>query len=599
MTPIELPKEKPSLRETLRVLPSALYFIYSLDRTFASLLVIVLLVNVPIAAASVVTIKRLTDALAAQNASEVWLWMGLLVSVSFVVMISEALRGTAGDILRYKVQIGITKRWLEHMNQLPYHVLEDTRFQSLAQAFDRKSHMLANIGQSVMWASANFFECLGLLAVLFYLPWQAVLIFLGAQVLRVILMKRAQQWSWDVIDRESREGKRAYYYQYVLTRLAMLQEAKAYGFAKTLLKRWSGLATTLLEARVRLVRANTVATFSGDAVQFIGLFIGLFLVLQRVLAGELAISVVVVFMTTLLQFQRTIASLAGQITWFNSEAVFLPIFDAFFRIVPEADTGKALPRTSLTIAFEDVWFRYPDTDQDIIRGLNFQFHQGDHIALVGLNGAGKSTLLKLLMRMYEPTRGRILVNGIDLRTIKPSAWRSALSILTQNIQWYDDTMENQILYGDIDRPKNNARLRMATHTSNIDEVIQGLPKGLQSHLGKQYAMEEDRPTELSGGQNQMLAIARTLYRDARIYIFDEPTSAVDAEKEEHFFSSLPEALQSRALIFVSHRFSTLRRARRILVMDAGCIIEDGTHEELLAKKGRYAELFTLQAKLYQ
>ena len=112
-------------------------------------------------------------------------------------------------------------------------------------------------------------------------------------------------------------------------------------------------------------------------------------------------------------------------------------------------------------------------------------------------------------------------------------------------------------------------------------------------------MEEDRPTELSGGQNQMLAIARTLYRDARIYIFDEPTSAVDAEKEEHFFSSLPEALQSRALIFVSHRFSTLRRARRILVMDGGRIIEDGTHEELLAKEGRYAELFTLQAKLYQ
>lgn len=599
MATIVLPKEKPSFRETIRALPSALAFIYSLDRPFAALLVGVSLLNVPIAAFSVITIKRLTDALTVHNATSVWYWMVLLLIVSLGVMLAEAARGMAGDILRYKVQIGVTRRWLEHMNRLPYDVLEDTRFQSLAQTFDRKSYMLSNIGQAVMWASSFFFECLGLMTILFYLPWQAVLIFLVAQILRVVLMKRAQQWSWDVIDRETREGKRAYYYQSVLTRLSMLQEAKTYGFAGTLLKRWKKMSQSLLEARIQVVRSNTVTTLSGDTVQFIGLFIGLFLVLQRVLAGELAISVVVVFMTTLLQFQRTIAQLAGQITWFNSESVFLPIFDAFFNIPQEQDVGKTIPKGVLTVSFEDVWFRYPGSDQDILRGLTLHFNQGDHIALVGLNGAGKSTLLKLLMRMYEPTRGRILVNGVDLRQIKPSAWRSALAVLTQDIQSYDDTVENQILYGDIERPKNNARLQMATKTSNFKEVLDELPRGIHSHIGKQYAMEEDKPTELSGGQNQMLAIARTLYRDAKIYIFDEPTSAVDAEKEEHFFSSLPEALQSRALLFVSHRFSTLRRARRILVMDAGRIIEDGTHEELLAKEGRYAELFALQAKLYQ
>jgi ABC-type multidrug transport system fused ATPase/permease subunit len=192
------------------------------------------------------------------------------------------------------------------------------------------------------------------------------------------------------------------------------------------------------------------------------------------------------------------------------------------------------------------------------------------------------------------------VNGIDLRNL--FSWRF-LSILTQNIQWYDDTMENQILYGDIDRPKNNARLRMATHTSNIDEVIQGLPKGLQSHLGKQYAMEEDRPTELSGGQNQMLAIARTLYRDARIYIFDEPTSAVDAEKEEHFFSSLPEALQSRALIFVSHRqryvaLAHSRRTGRIVKMvPRSCSRKKEDTPNSLRCKQSYTSSFPLRAFL--
>lgn len=599
MIDIALPEEKPSYREILRALPGALKFIYSLDPKFCLLLFLFTFVNIPAASLSVITMKRLTDALTVHDVRGVWVWMLCLAVTSLVFLIAGAFRGTAVDTLRYKIQMGTASRWLEHMNRLPYAVLEDVRFQSLAQAFDRKSYALPNIGQSLMWAAGMFFECLGLLTVLFYLPWQAIAIFLLAQMLRLLLMRRTQQWVWDVIDRETREGKRAYYYQSVLTRLPMLQEAKAFGFAPTLLKRWQKMSKSLLDARVRVVRSNSTVTIVADSVQFLGLFIGLFIVLQRVLSGQLSLSVVVVFMTALIQFQRAIAELAGQLNWFNSEAVFLPIFDAFFAVPTEQDKGKKLPSGSLRISFEDVWFRYPGTDQDIIRGLNLSFNQGDHIALVGLNGAGKSTLLKLLMRMYEPTRGKILVNDVDITHIKPSAWRAVLAVLTQNIQSYDDTVEHQILYGDIDRPKNMPRLKMATHTSNFDEVLEELPKGLQSHIGKQYAMEEDLPTELSGGQNQMLAIARTLYRDAKIYIFDEPTSAVDAEKEEHFFSSLPEALQSRALIFVSHRFSTLRRAKRILVMDAGKIIEDGSHEELLEKKGRYAELFSLQAKLYQ
>lgn len=450
-----------------------------------------------------------------------------------------------------------------------------------------------------MWMSGNLFAVIGLLTVFIYLPWQAVVIFLGAQIARVVLMQRAQKWSWDVIDGETREGKRAQYYQSVLTNLPTLQEAKTLGFDRIFLGRWKTVSEALLRARLRLSRANMWTTVTGDTVQFIGLMVGLAIVLLDVLRGERTLSVVVVFMTTLFQFQRTISSLAGNINWFSTESVVLPIFTAFFAIPEEKDQGQLLPKKPLTITFQDVWFRYPGTDKDILQGIDLTFSQGDHIALVGLNGAGKSTFLKLLMGMYQPTRGEILVNGIPLHRLKPSVWRSALSVLSQAIQRYDDTLENQILYGDIQGSTNRSRLRMAIGTSRFEEVVEELSKGLKTHVGKQYAMETDEPIELSGGQSQLLAIARTLYRDARIYVFDEPTSAVDAEKEEHFFSALPDALQSRALIFVSHRFSTLRRAKRILVMDQGRIIEDGTHEELLEKKGRYAELFALQAKMYQ
>lgn len=596
---IQVPNEKPSWKDILKALPDALKFIFSIDRAFVVMLIGVQFLEVPQGIMSVLVIKYLTDALTAGDANRAWRWFFIMLITFFIGLVMEGIRGVVGDTLRYKLQISLTRRWLEHMGALSYATLENTQFQSLGQMFERKAYMFWNVGMSLMWMSGNMFASLGLLSVFLYLPWPAVLIFIGAQIVRIVLMQRSQKWSWDVIDGETREGKRVQYHQSVLTNLSTLQEAKTLGFDREFLARWKKVSDALLQARLRLTRANMWTVVTGDAVQYAGLMIGLAIILVDVLHGHRTVSVVVVFMTTLFQFQRTISSLAGNINWFSTESVFLPIFKAFFAIPEEKEQGKSLPKKPLTIEFQDVWFRYPGTEKDILQGIHLTFTQSDHIALVGLNGAGKSTFLKLLMGMYRPTRGQILVNGTPLHELKPSAWRSALSVLSQTIQRYDDSLEDQILYGDIQKKKNSERFRMALETSRVQEVADELKNGLKAHIGKQYAMEGDEPIELSGGQNQLLAIARTLYRDARIYVFDEPTSAVDAEKEEHFFASLPNALQSRALIFVSHRFSTLRRASHILVMDEGKIIEAGTHEALLAKQGRYAELFALQAKMYQ
>ena len=239
------------------------------------------------------------------------------------------------------------------------------------------------------------------------------------------------------------------------------------------------------------------------------------------------------------------------------------------------------------------------SEEDVLRGVSFSFREGERIAIIGLNGAGKTTLLKLLMGVFHPTKGRIMINGVDLATIKPSAWRRALSVLSQEVPRFDDVLIDQIRYGDASSPLDEDRLKEAIQSSGLREVLSDFPKGLETHAGKQYAMPEDKAIELSGGQNQIIGIARALYRHARIYIFDEPTSSVDAQKEEHFFTTLPDVLSGKAILFVSHRFSTLRQAEHIIVIDQGRVIEEGSHEELMFKKGRYAELFTLQAKAYQ
>jgi ATP-binding cassette subfamily B protein len=281
------------------------------------------------------------------------------------------------------------------------------------------------------------------------------------------------------------------------------------------------------------------------------------------------------------------------------EALFLPIFKAYFTLEQEKDEGLDIPPGRLEVAFEDVWFRYPGGTEDVLRGLTFSFGEGDHLALVGLNGAGKTTILRLLMRVYDPTQGRITVNGVDLRELRPSAWRRALAVMGQDSNWFEDSVHNEVLNGDLSAGEDAERLGTAVTVSGLGEVIKDLPRGIDTVVGRRYSLPEDEAIQLSGGQNQIVTIARTVYRNARAYVFDEPTSAVDAEKEERFFSALPEALDGRALLFVSHRFSTLRRAKRIIVVDSGHIIEDGSHEELMAKQGRYAELFTLQAKMYQ
>jgi ATP-binding cassette subfamily B protein len=277
----------------------------------------------------------------------------------------------------------------------------------------------------------------------------------------------------------------------------------------------------------------------------------------------------------------------------------VPLLFRLLDIPAERETGKKLTNQAIKVEFKDVYFRYPGSDTDVLKGITFSFEEGDRLALVGLNGAGKSTLLKLLMGVYEPTRGQILINGVSLKEIKPGAWRRVMAVMGQEPAFYSDTGTEQVWYGDRDEKFNEADIAHSIDASGFREIAEVLPKGMDTVVGKGYAMPEDNAIELSGGQNQILTIARTLYRNARIYIFDEPTSAVDAEKEESFFARLPEALAGKAIIFVSHRFSTLRRAKRILVLEEGRLIEDGTHEELLEVRGRYAELFTLQAKNYQ
>ena len=256
--------------------------------------------------------------------------------------------------------------------------------------------------------------------------------------------------------------------------------------------------------------------------------------------------------------------------------------------------------------FEDVGFQYPGSDRWAVRHLSFRLRPGERVALVGENGAGKTTLTKLLARLYDPSEGRILLDGVDLRDYDLASLRRAIGVIFQDYVRYDFRFDENIGVGEItetsqylDAPATNGdaptALQAASEKSLALSLLPRLPAGWRQMLGRRF----DEGVELSGGEWQKIALARAYMRDAQVFILDEPTASLDARAEYDVFLRFSELMAGRTAVLISHRFSTVRMADRILVLRDGEIVEDGTHDELLARGGLYSELFTMQAAGYR
>jgi ATP-binding cassette subfamily B protein len=244
--------------------------------------------------------------------------------------------------------------------------------------------------------------------------------------------------------------------------------------------------------------------------------------------------------------------------------------------------------------FENVGFRYPDSETWALRNLSFTLPPGEKLALVGENGAGKTTIVKLLANLYQPTEGRILLDGVDLRAYDPDDLRREIGIIFQDYVRFMLTAGENIAIGNIEERANAGRIENAAQKSLADTVVETLPKRYEQMLGKRFTGGMD----LSGGQWQKVALARAYMRDAQLVILDEPTAALDARAEHEVFLRFAELMKGKSAVLISHRFSTVRMADRILFLEQGRLLELGSHGELLAKGGKYAELFKLQAKGY-
>lgn len=325
-----------------------------------------------------------------------------------------------------------------------------------------------------------------------------------------------------------------------------------------------------------------------------------FLNLSRVFQGLLGIGQFALVFQQSLNLVFSAEEILNQYSSIGTRTKYIERFFEFMATEPVIQiphNPQSLPKdpTPATIEFKEVSFKYPDTGRWILKDFDLTIKSGEKIALVGENGAGKSTIIKLLLRFHDVSGGSILINGVDVKKLDLDAWHKQLGALFQDFIKYQFTFKENVIFGDIEKRNDLSAIKEAIEKAGAESYLEDLPKGMDQVVGKTF----EEGVDLSGGQWQKLALARAFFRDAPFLILDEPTSAIDAKAEYEIFQKVNELQKDKTVIIISHRFSTVRNADRILVLDNGRIIEEGDHKKLMKKNGLYAELFNIQAQGYK
>ena len=377
------------------------------------------------------------------------------------------------------------------------------------------------------------------------------------------------------------------------------KEVKIFDLSDFITKRFKQLSGKFYNDNKRLaIKRSLWGTFFAmlGSLGYYGAYV---VIIMRTVQGSVTIGELAFLAGSFRQLRALLEGILTRFTAVSQGAIYLRDFFEFFEIEPKIkQTENALPFPKTIqqgFTFEDVGFRYVNTDRWANRHLNFTLYPGEKLALVGENGAGKTTLVKLLSRLYDPTEGRILLDGIDLRDYDLADLRLNVGIIFQDYLRYQMSFAQNIAVGKISEQDNRPLIVNSARQSLADVLAAKLPGAYDQQLGKRFA----DGVELSGGEWQKVALARAYMRDAQLLILDEPTSALDARAEFNVFERFAELTKGRSAVLISHRFSTVRMADRILVLEKGELVEIGSHEELLLKGGRYAGLFDLQAAGYR
>ena len=527
-----------------------------------------------------------------------WMWVGIELALAVVNSVLGRAIALTDSLLGDLVSNDSSVRIMRHAASLDLFQFENAEFYDKLEKARTQTNgrtMLLSMVLSEIQDFTTFVFLVGGLAA--YSPWLIALLAL-AIVPSFVGETHFNRRSYSLTNSWTPERRELDYLRFIGAGDQTAKEIKLFGLERFLTDRFKDISHRyyLANRSLAISRAFWGALFGLIAIlAYYGAYV---VIIWQTVQGLLTLGTLGFLAGS---FQRIQGLLQGIMTRFSRMAemsLYLRDFFDFLAMQPlshKHTAGLPAPRPIREgFVFENVGFRYPESERWALRNLNFTLRAGEKLALVGENGAGKTTIVKLLAHLYEPTEGRILLDGVPLCDYDPEDLRSQIGVIFQDYYRFAFTASENIAIGDIAQSDNRPLIAEAAHKSLADAVIAQLPAGYEQMLGKRF----QNGVELSGGQWQKVALARAYMRDAQLIILDEPTAALDARAENEVFLRFAELIAGKTGVIISHRFSTVRMADRILVLEDGAVAELGSHDELLQRGGLYAELFRLQAKGY-
>ncbi len=601
--------QRVTTRELLRQLPRTLGLVWQADRASAAVLAALTLVQAGLPAALAWVGKLIIDAVVAAAAApseaargrvltyvtwELGLAVAALVLGRAYVFMREVLRVNLGNL--------INERILEKSLTLELRHFEDAKTYDVMQNARREAAMRPlSLALSAVAVVKHLLTLMTFAALLWNVSWWAVLVLAAAAVPAFIAETKLSGEAFKLYSWRAPEGRRLNYLEWILTRDSHVKEVKLFDLGPTVLARYRALFKKFLGEDRRLARKRLgLGTLFGalSAAAFYACYLW---VASRAAWAQISVGDLVLYLAVFRQGQAAMEAVLSDVASMYEDALFMSNLFLFLELPTTAEAprvlpAKTLPRGRHRIVLEDVSFQYPGKAGLALEHVSLALEAGEKLALVGENGAGKSTLIKLLLRLYEPTAGRITLDGTDIRDMEVKDLRSRIGAVFQDFVRYQFSAAENVGLGHPAKLEDRPAVVRAAEAGGAAELVEALPQKYDTVLGGWF----EKGHELSGGQWQKLAVARAFMReDADVLILDEPTANIDAEAEVALFERFKKLAAERSAIIISHRFSTVRMADRIAVLEKGRLVELGTHEELLEKAGRYAHLFTLQAQGYR
>ena len=598
--------------EALRHVPALFKLIWRTHRGYTAAMVVLRIVRSVVPVSTFWVGKLILDAVIAAKAGsgslgDVWEYLALELVIVLVGEIlaraSSLIESLLGDLFSNSMSVEL----MEHAAKLDLAQFEDPQFYDHLERARRQTVGRIALLSLLLSMAQNGLTLLTLAgALIAYSPW--LLLLLAVAVVPGFLGEtHFASLGYSLLFRWTPERRQLDYLRYVGASDKTAKEVQMFGLAPWLIERYRKLSDRFYEENRDLSIRRGVVSALLSIIGTVGYYAAYVVILIRAVNGDITIGTLTFLAASFGRGRDVIQNILLSASNVYEQALYLRDLFVFLDMRPTIESppgAKPVPaRIKSGFVFEDVGFRYPGSERWAVRNVSLSLEPGERVALVGENGAGKTTITKLLARLYDPTEGRITLDGVDLREYDLGSVRRAIGVIFQDFVRYDMRFDENIAVGEIDSVRSELEksngtppsITEAAENSLAASLLPRFAKGYQQMLGRRF----DDGVDLSGGEWQKIALARAYIRNAQVLILDEPTAALDARAEYEVFLRFSELVAGRMAILISHRFSTVRMADRIIVLRHGKVEEQGSHDELVAKGGLYEELFTMQAAGYR